>query len=82
MIYGGGRETPTTSGTAATATPVRSTSRSIGPWKPQPTLDRIIHDPDPESRSGAVAIIGYSRPSAGFVITIVATGSAHAGVTA
>jgi hypothetical protein len=41
----------------------------------------IIHDPDPKSRSGAVRIIGYS-PSAGFVVTIIATGSTHAGVTA
>jgi hypothetical protein len=42
---------------------------------------RIVHDPDPKSRSGAVRIIGYS-PSAGFVVTVIATGSAHAGVTA
>jgi hypothetical protein len=42
---------------------------------------RIVHDPDPKSRSGAVRIIGYS-PSAGFVITIIATGTTHAGVTA
>ena len=41
----------------------------------------IIHDPDPKSRSDAVRIIGYS-PSAGFVVTIIATGSTHAGVTA
>ena len=41
----------------------------------------IILDPDPKSRSDAVRIIGYS-PSAGFVVTIIATGSTHAGVTA
>lgn len=40
-----------------------------------------MHDPDPKSRSGAVRIIGYS-PSAGFVITIITTGTTHAGVTA
>jgi hypothetical protein len=42
---------------------------------------RIVHDPDPKSRSGAVRIIGYS-PGAGFVVTVIATGGAHAGVTA
>jgi hypothetical protein len=42
---------------------------------------RIVHDPDPKSRSGAVRIIGYS-PSAGFVVTVIATGGAYAGVTA
>lgn len=42
---------------------------------------RIVLDPDPKSRSGAVRIIGYS-PSAGFVITVIATGGALAGVTA
>lgn len=41
----------------------------------------IVHDPDPKSRTGAVRIIGFS-PSAGFVITVIATGGAHAGVTA
>src|SRR3954470_23288209 len=33
----------------------------------------IVLDPDPKSRTGAVRIIGYST-SAGFVITIIATG--------
>jgi hypothetical protein len=42
---------------------------------------RIVHDRDPKSRSGAARIIGYS-PSAGFVVTVIATGGAHAGVTA
>lgn len=42
---------------------------------------RVVHDPDPKSRSGAVRVIGYSS-SAGFVITIIATGTTHAGVTA
>ena len=42
---------------------------------------RVVHDPDPKSRSRAVRIIGYSS-SAGFVITIIATGTTHAGVTA
>lgn len=42
---------------------------------------RILRDPDPKSRTGAVRIIGYSR-SAGFVLTVIATGVDHAGVTA
>lgn len=42
---------------------------------------RIVRDPDPKSRSGAVRIIGYS-PSAGFVMTVIATGTDHVGVTA
>jgi hypothetical protein len=42
---------------------------------------RIVHDPDPKSRSGAVRIIGYSS-GAGFVVTVIATGGVHAGVTA
>ncbi len=42
---------------------------------------RIVLDPDPKSRTGAVRIIGNSV-SAGFVITIIATGGARAGVTA
>jgi len=42
---------------------------------------RIVLDPDPRSRSGAVRIVGYSA-SAGFVITVIATGGARAGVTA
>lgn len=42
---------------------------------------RIVRDPDPKSSSGAVRIVGYSA-SAGFVITVIATGSDHAGVTA
>jgi len=42
---------------------------------------RIVLDPDPKSRTGAVRLIGFS-PSAGFVITVIATGGSHAGVTA
>jgi len=42
---------------------------------------RIVHDPDPKSRTGAVRIVGFSR-SAGFVVTVIATGGVHAGVTA
>lgn len=42
---------------------------------------RIVLDPDPKSRSGAVRIIGYSA-SAGFVITVIATAGARADVTA
>ena len=40
-----------------------------------------MRDPDPRSRRGAIRIIGYS-PGAGFVITVIATPSDHAGVTA
>ena len=42
---------------------------------------RIVRDPDPNSRRAAIRIIGYS-PTAGFVITVIATPSDHAGVTA
>jgi hypothetical protein len=42
---------------------------------------RVVRDPDPKSHRAAIRIIGYS-PSAGFVITVIATPSAHAGVTA
>jgi hypothetical protein len=52
-------------------------------WTLEGAVDprRIVHDPDPKSRSGAAWIIGYS-PSAGLVVTVIATGGAHAGVTA
>ena len=39
---------------------------------------RVVLDPDPKSRTGAVRIIGYSA-SAGFVITIIATGELELG---
>lgn len=42
---------------------------------------RIVRDPDPRSRSSALRIIGHS-PGAGFVITVIATRSDRAGVTA
>jgi len=42
---------------------------------------RIVRDPDPRSRKGAIRIVGYS-PSAGFVITVIITRSDHAGATA
>lgn len=42
---------------------------------------RIVRDPDPKSRRGAIRIIGYSS-TAGFVITVIVTPSDHAGVTA
>lgn len=52
-------------------------------WTVEATSDsrRIVRNPDPNSRSAAIRVIGYS-PSAGFVITVIATGSDHAGVTA
>ncbi|MGH3492767.1 MAG: hypothetical protein ACRDRL_02520 [Sciscionella sp.] len=42
---------------------------------------RIVRNPDPKSRSAAIRIIGYS-PSAGCVVTVIATRSDHAGATA
>lgn len=42
---------------------------------------RIVRDPDPKRRAGAIRIFGFS-PSAGFVITVIASGVSHAGVTA
>ncbi len=52
-------------------------------WTVEAAVDprRIVRDPDPKSRIGAIRIIGYS-PAAGLVITVIATGGAHAGVTA
>lgn len=41
----------------------------------------MVHDPDPKGRTGAVRIIGFSS-SAGFVISVIATGGTRAGVTA
>lgn len=51
-------------------------------WTIEATADprRIVRDPDPKSRSAAIRVIGYA-PSAGFVITVIATRSDHAGVT-
>ncbi len=48
-------------------------------WTVEAAADprRILHDPDPKSRTGAIRIIGYS-PSAGFVVTVIATGGARA----
>lgn len=78
---GGGRRTPTTSAAAATGIPARPTSK--WKWTLEAAADprRIVRDPDPKSRTGAVRIIGYSS-GAGFVITIIATGTTHAGATA
>jgi hypothetical protein len=42
---------------------------------------RVVYDPDPKSHTGAIRLIGYS-PSAGFVITVIITGRAHAGSSA
>jgi len=52
-------------------------------WTVEAAADprRIVRDPDPKSRSSAIRVIGYS-PSPGFVITVIATRSDHAGVTA
>ena len=52
-------------------------------WAAEAASDprRIERDPDPKSRTGAVRVVGYSA-GAGFVITVIATGGVHAGVTA
>lgn len=52
-------------------------------WTVEAAADprRIVRDPDPKSRSSAIRVIGYS-PSAGFVVTVIATLSDYAGVTA
>lgn len=42
---------------------------------------RIVRDPDPVSRSGAVRIIGFSS-SAGFVRTVIVDSADGAGITA
>jgi hypothetical protein len=42
---------------------------------------RVVLDPDPKSRSGAIRLIGFS-PSAGFVITVIITPTTHAGASA
>lgn len=50
-------------------------------WEAAADPRRIVHDPDPKSRTAAIRLIGYS-PSAGFVVTVIATAGSHAGVTA
>jgi len=42
---------------------------------------RIVRDPDPVSRAGAVRIIGFST-SAGFVLTVIVDPADGAGITA
>lgn len=42
---------------------------------------KIVRNPDPKSRVGAVRVIGFS-PSAGFVITIIVDPVDDAGITA
>jgi predicted DNA binding CopG/RHH family protein len=42
---------------------------------------RIVLDPDPKSRIGAIRLIGYS-PSAGFVLTVIVDPVNKAGITA
>ena len=81
---------PSTSGTAAVVTRARRILNRHGQffahgeamrWRRRRIRDVSCWDPDPKSRTGAVRIIGNSA-SAGFVITIIATGGARAGVTA
>jgi hypothetical protein len=42
---------------------------------------RIVHNPDPKSRIGAIRLIGYSS-SAGFVLTVIVDSADFAGITA
>ena len=52
-------------------------------WTMEAAADphRIVRDPDPVSRSGAVRIIGFSS-SAGFVLTVIVDAADGAGITA
>ncbi len=52
-------------------------------WTLEAAVDpyRIVREPDPKSRSGAIRLIGYSL-SAGFVITVIIDSHDQAGVTA
>ncbi len=57
---------------------------SIEPgWTSEASADphRIVRDPDPVSRTGAVRIIGFSI-SAGFVLTVIVDPADGAGITA
>lgn len=55
--------------------------------KPSWTLEaaadprRIVRNPDPKSRIGAIRLIGYSQ-SAGFVLTVIIDPCDSAGITA
>lgn len=42
---------------------------------------RIVRNPDPKSRIGAIRLIGYS-PAAGFVLTVIIDAADQAGITA
>jgi hypothetical protein len=42
---------------------------------------RIVRNPDPKSRQGAIRLIGYSA-SAGFVLTVIIDPADFAGITA
>lgn len=52
-------------------------------WTSEAAADphRIVRDPDPVSRTGAVRIIGFST-SAGFVLTVIVDPADGAGITA
>lgn len=51
-------------------------------WTMQAVHDpqRIVRNPDPRSRTGAIRVIGYA-PSAGFVVTVILDPVDTAGVT-
>ena len=42
---------------------------------------RVVRNPDPKSRTGAIRVIGYS-PTAGFVVTVIVDPIDGAGITA
>ena len=44
-------------------------------------VDRVVRDPDPNSRVGYIRLIGYS-PSAGFLLTVIVDPQDWSGVTA
>jgi hypothetical protein len=52
-------------------------------WTLQAAADpqRIVRDPDPKSRTGAIRIVGFSR-GAGFVVTVIVDPEDGAGITA
>lgn len=72
---------PSTSEREANGTRERSGSSRRGPSRPQLTRIGSCVIQTRGVTSGAIRLIGYS-PTAGFVITIVATQAEHAGVTA
>lgn len=52
-------------------------------WTQEAAADprRVVRNPDPKSRIGAIRVIGYS-PAAGFVLTVIMDAFDQAGITA